>query len=526
MKTCKHPIREGRGYADNFEVIGSHSTDAWGRCKTCGAWWWSVIDDGKFQYEDKWLVSTDLAEAALLRRDPDALARLFVSMDLPKGPVWEFSQSLAEIFRALTPNATDAERATALEAAGAKERWAEAARQMSLDAAADTPDMPLAFDVDLRVPNVTFRECYEVGDAVVLLSAGPELFRLERRGLVQLPLAAEPHFLAGADDRLMLAVANGIVVLDAAGQATSWPMPAPYEVTELDDGWWLFVPKTGETERFVEFHAPDGRPKVKLRRRFAGDSNWMPPPRRFAGGWIVSDLVDDDGKTQALTLFDANFETIAFSEGIVGTRQVTPIDESSFWASMDGTMERWVRRDRALDRAQTFAMRSSWVVGDLLICDTAEGEVIARSLDGRFRWTYKRSTDGATYGTETKRGVLVYDNSRAHLLGADGVVKREFPVESPDVLGGRSGTVYLKAGAELWIVDEDARAIVVGSDASLETTCGDDALLRREDGRCLLVGKEGIRGTFEAKDASFSVVGTRGGPWVIEGDRIRGRFVP
>jgi hypothetical protein len=60
----------------------------------------------------------------------------------------------------------------------------------------------------------------------------------------------------------------------------------------------------------------------------------------------------------------------------------------------------------------------------------------------------------------------------------------------------------------------------VGTDAELETACGDVALLRKPDGACLLVAPDGIRGTFEAPDAEFSVFETRG-LWVIEGDRIR-----
>lgn len=249
----------------------------------------------------------------------------------------------------------------------------------------------------------------------------------------------------------------------------------------------------------------------------------MPLPRRFGGGWIVSDLIDDDGKPQALTLFDADFKMLAASEGIDGPRQVTPIDESSFWASADDTMQRWVRRGRALDRAQQFESRASLVVGDVLITDTASGEVIGRGLDGRFRWQWKRATDGATYGVEATNGVLLYDNTRAHVLGKDGVVRADFAVDGADVLVGKQGTVYVKTGAELWIVEEGARAIVVGTGTELEATAGDCAILRRADGTWLLVSTAGILGTFEAPEASFGLFGTRG-LWLCEGDRIRAIF--
>ena len=529
MTACSHPIRDGRGLADNFDVIGSHATDTWGRCKTCGTWWWTVTDDGRFQYEDQWIIPTDLADAALTRHDPDALARLFVSRNLPHGPLWDFSGALLEIFRALTPNATDDARARALEDAGAKGEWEQVIRGLKLDAQLRITVPPIAFDVDLRL-GVELREHYEIGDALVLLTERPELLRLQQAGVVQLPLAAVPRVMANSKDRILVEVradrGAGIVVLDAAGTASSWPLAGEYRVDALDEGWWLFVPDTDDERRFIELHLPDGRPRVKFPRRFVTGKHhvrsWMPRPRRFADGWIVSDLISDDGKPQALTLFDAEFRTTATSEAIDGEREVTPIDETSFWASVDDVMERWVRRGSTLDRAQHFDSRASFVVGDVLITDTRSGEVVGRGLDGRVRWQWKRATDGATYGVATVDGVLLYDNRRAHLLGSDGALRTSFAIEDADVGAGTDGTVYLKSGAELWIVRQDARAIAVGTDAELETTAGDDAVLRTSHG-CLLVGKDGIRGTFEADGASFGVVGTRG-LWVVGGDRVRGVF--
>ncbi|HET9989984.1 MAG TPA: hypothetical protein VFQ65_15745 [Kofleriaceae bacterium] len=520
--TCTHPIREGLGYSDNFEIVGSYATDAWGRCKKCGVWWWCVIDDGKFQFEDQRAVPTEDAEPALLRHDPDALARLFVSRELPHGPVWELASARIEIFRALTPSATDAERARAIRAATPDERWQLVAQTLEQDAGPRAPDRVLAFDVDLRVDGVVFREWFEVGEALVLLTQRPELLRLDRAGLVQLPLAAEPQVLARGEDRVALAVADGLVILDAAGCATSWPLSEHFDVSLLDGGWWLFVQRTDEPDRWIELHAPDGRARVKFRRRFARATTWMPPPRRFAGGWIISNLIDDEGHPQALTLFDGDFKVIAQSVGVTGERQVTPIDDGSFWASTDGAMERWVRRDRVLERAQQLDAGSSWIVGDVLVTDTRRGDVIGRGPDGGFRWTWHRAPVGATYGVAAPGGVLLYDDACAHVLDASGIVRTSFRVESADVRAGTAGTIYVKTGAELWIVaDNDARAIVVGTEAHLETTCGDDALLRSDGGKCTVVGRSDIRGTFAAKDAVFSVIGTRG-IWVVEGDRIRG----
>ena len=520
--TCTHPIREGRGYSDNFEIVGSESTDVWGRCKTCGTWWWCVIDEGKFQFEDQRAIPTDLAEPALLRHDQDALARLFVSHELPHGPVWDLVSARTEIFRALTASATDTERAHAIRSANPDERWQLVAHTLEQDARPRVAAHELAFDVDVRVEGVVFREWYEVGEALILLTQRPELFRLDRAGLVQVPLGAVPQWLAHGEVGLALAVGTHVVIIDAMGQATAWPLAEQYDVSLLDGGWWLFVERTDEPVRWIEFHLPDGRPRVKFRRHFASGGTWMPPPRRLADGWVISNLIDDEGHPQALTLFDADFKTIAHSTGIDGERQVTPIDVNSFWASADGAMERWVCRDRALERTQQFAARSRWVVGDVLIVDTPHGEVIGRSPDGGVRWTWSRATAGATYGVATPTGVLLYDDEHAHVLDASGELRASFRVESADVRVGVSGTVYVRTGAELWIVaDNDARPTEVGTDARLLTACGDDALLRREDGTCTLFGRTGIRGTFEANDAAFSMIQTRA-LWVVAGNRIRG----
>jgi len=161
---------------------------------------------------------------------------------------------------------------------------------------------------------------------------------------------------------------------------------------------------------------------------------------------------------------------------------------------------------------------------DTLVTDTKEGVVTARGADGAIRWTWKRPTSGATYGVVTRDGVLFYDDDHAHWLDLAGNLRHTFEVESAAVRVARDGTIYVKTLAELWIVGDDPRSIVVGTDAALEMTCGDCALLRRPDGTCLLVGKSGHPVAFTARDASLPVTGTRGGPWLVEGDRIRGIF--
>jgi hypothetical protein len=533
--TCPrpHPIRGpgGVGFAPNVEMLGSHAADAWARCRLCGAMFWAVDDDGKYMYSNQWELDPGLAREALVLHDPHALARLFVSNDLPLGPLWDFAAALIEIFRALTPGSNDADRAAAIDAAGPHARWSKAARVLEAAARARkrAPVPQATFPVDVRATGRTFREWHEVGDALVLLTGMPEMLRLEPRGLTGLPLAQVPRYLAGSHDRLMLAVGDaGILVLDAAGQATSWPLPTAVTSVPIDGGWWLLVPQEGGEERMVELLEPNGQPHGKLKRRFASDARWMPSPRRVEPGWIVSNLVRASGGTLALTLLDADLRAIAASGAIPpAERDVLPIDDRSFWARLDGATERWVRNGEALERVETFPARSSWWHEGRLVTHTREGVVTARGPDGAIVWTWKRETSGATYGVPTPGGFLFHDNDHAHWLGFDGELRRTIDVESAHVHVTRGGTVYLKSLVDLWIIGrDDAQSVAVGTDAALETTCGESALLRSEDGTCLLISRAGVVATFTAKDAHFPVTGTRGGPWVVEGDRIRGAFAP
>ena len=354
-----HVLRgaDGLAYAEDLEIVGTHACEAWVRCKKCGAWFWLSTDvSGRCEHVAAVALDASLAARAFVSRDLDAIAELVVTNDVPNGPVWTTASAMVEIFCALTPGATDDARARALSRVSGGALWAGAAELLAKEARASARAAPpaLQFPVDIRLPDHRFVEVHEVGSALVVIPDGnSELLRLDATGLVRLPLAGAARHLASRRDAVMFAIATAageaILVLDGAGTATALPPSmTTYAVTPLDDGWWMFVPKTSEAVRWVELRLPDGKPHVKFPRRFATDATWMPAARRFGGGWIVSNLVDDDGALQALTLFDAQFTTVAYSAGIDGERAVTPIDAVSFWASTDGTMERWIRRERTL----------------------------------------------------------------------------------------------------------------------------------------------------------------------------------
>ncbi len=502
----------------------------WARCRRCGAWFWTSTDlGGKYEYVGEVQLPTRLAERAFIHGDVDALAETLITSNVPFGPVWTTASAMVEIFAALTPGASNAARAQSLARPSAGPLWTRAAELFASQARgeAKAPPPELAFAVDLTLAGDRRLEAHELKASLILLVEGqPELLRLDAARLVQVPLAGPARLLASSRDAIVLAVTtsagDATVVLDGAGNASAFPPSATvYAVTALDDGWWQFVPHGDTVDRFVELHLADGSPRVKLPRRFEPGATWMPRARRCAGGWIVSNLIDDNGSVQALTLFDDQFATTAFSTGITGERSVTPIDAGSFWATSDGIIERWIIRSAALERIEEHPIRTCWFAGVQLICDHGNGRLVARGPDGAVLWTWQRDASGATYGVDSPCGFLVYDDDHAYLLDPKGTIVRTLAVESPDVSVGSGGTVYMKTTDQLWIFGMHVNLVEVPLAAELETTCNDRALLSTGVGRFLVVGPDGRRSGFAAPEASFTVFGTVGGPYVVEPTRLR-----
>jgi hypothetical protein len=525
-----HPIWsfEGPGFVDTLEVLGGHATDTCVRCRLCGRVFWTVCDMGRWQYMAEWEIDPALAHRAVVEHDAAALAELFVSKNLPHGPVWDLTLGLVEIFRALTPGSNDAERARALRDAKADARWTEAIRVLETAARGVLHGVREAsFPVDVRLSGRAVREWHEVGDALVLLTEQSEMLRLEGRGVTRLDLAASPRYVAAGNDRLTLAVGDhAFLVMDAAGLVSTWDTKGAFKADALDDGWWVHVPQADEPVRVIELRRPDGRACVGFKRAFVAGARWMPPPRRMGDGWILTNLVDDDGATQALSLVDAAWKLAAQSGACPpADRRITPIDGTRFLAEVDGAVERWVRRGAALELLETIPCRSCWWIKDRLVVDGADGVVTSRSSEGVVQWTWSRETAGATYGAVGRDSLLLYDDEHAHWLALDGTVRKSFDVESASVLVGREGTLYLKSLVDLWVLFAgEAHLLAVDLDMDLETVCGDEVVLRDERGHCLLIDRSRRGARFEARDAQLPVTGTRGGPWLVEGDRVRGGF--
>jgi hypothetical protein len=136
---------------------------------------------------------------------------------------------------------------------------------------------------------------------------------------------------------------------------------------------------------------------------------------------------------------------------------------------------------------------------------------------------HERAVHGATYFSAVRDGVLVHDDRGTRVIdprsGRD--TSSAYDVECASVRVTPGGVAYVKESTALRVIDTMPKRIYVGEHMQLETLCGEDVLLRDDGGHCLLVSPDGsIRG-FDAPRARFSVVATRGGPYVVEPEHLR-----
>lgn len=390
----------------------------------------------------------------------------------------------------------------------------------------------LELGVDLRLPGRALGDAHEVGPRLLVESAAPRsaLIAIDARAVVELPLAGPPRLLARAFDRALFEVqapeGRGIVVVDAAGTATARAAHDPDGAyLGLDGGSFLVVPRVGDV-RTIVLCGPDGAPRVALPRAFEPGARTMPPPRRFAGGWLVSNLVDDAGQRQSFTLFDARFETAAFSADLPGDRAATPLGWNVFLATLEGHAELWRRDGRDLVRIAERRARAAWRLADLVVIDDGDGALVALDQRGDVRFERSAPRGGSLRAGLLRRGLLVHGDDEAVLLAPDGAVLEERALEAPaELRAGMNGTGYLRSGGELLVLGDATRAVRIGTGAVLEAIAGDDLVVRVGERAFALVDCVGERATFES-DAAI-VRGGRGGPYLVDAERVRiARFAP
>jgi hypothetical protein len=534
-----HPKRgtDGIDVHPDLEMIGSEGSEVWAKCKRCGAWVWLATDIGsKIEYVDAWDLDRDLAELAFVQHDAHAVARLLVSTGLPRGPVWGTSSALLSIFRALTPTSNDAERSAALDDASPTGAWATAAnvlREIATHPHAAKTAESLTFTIDLDFPGKSFSEFFEIGSSVILFQElpSPGIVRIDTHAVTEAPCAGPIRFLARSNDAVLFAVATpegeAIHRIDAAGQLSAFaPSRARYSITPLENGGWLFVPDDDAPVRFIEFHESNGVPRVKIPVAFGNGSRFMCPPKRVGDGWIVSGCVDVHGDEQALSLFDSSFRMIAQSENARGQRLIGVVDDQHWWCETitpPFTLERWSRRDALLTRDLALEAQSWFRANGCVVVALRSGPLIGIDDSGNELFRQEREVHGSAYFVAFHDDAILYDDRSVRVIdpktGADRIAPMH--IESPEVHVTPNGVAYVSEPTAIQILAGASKRIFLGEELQFETTCGEELLLRSDEGRCFVIAPGGRVRIFDGPDARFSVVGTRGGPYVVEPGRVR-----
>jgi hypothetical protein len=545
-----HPLRADRSLDPHpdLERLGGEGEDAWYRCRRCGAFFWLTTDDSsKYQFMGAWELDRGLAHKAFVERSvPDALA-LLVHHELPQGPMWCDEDGLIVLLRAVASGASDEALMEALRGAGAKlePKWARVLSRLERTRSAEEKHQagpPLPFVLDMPFDGTGIDEMHELTRSLVGLRSGPipGLVRVDASGVVtKTELPGVPRFLAHGDSGVVFSVATSageqVMAIDDGGRVIGWPpSAAPAYAMELDEGHWLLFTRT-EISTAQIF---DPAWKLLFTYRFALGSGWYPArPRRFAGGWIVSAVLDKAGHDHALTLMIPEQGVLAVSEEEgTGGRLVEPLSATTLLAETlkaPFTLETWTLDGGRLVRQDARPVQSWRVTGDVALALLREGHSPALSLvrlqpDGRIAW--QREIDQSSRGTmvylaDAPGAILAYGNQDARLFANDdGRDLDSFQVLGPiHVLGGARHALYVLTADELRIVTAAGVRTVAVPSGDLEHECGDVILLRlRTPGHYRLIGSDGAtRGDFEAPGARFSCIGTRGGPYVLGPARLR-----
>jgi len=534
--TCKQP--------HDLERMGGAGDDEWFRCRRCGDWLWTCNDtSSRYQFQGSWPLDRGRAERAFAGGSLVEAVQLVVDEKLPQGPNTTSEESLVGLLEALAPRAGDDERMQALRAARLDARWTRVLSLLERRlAAVKSPDGPLLdFALDLAFDGVGIDELYELKRSLVGLRTGarPELVRVDVTGFVtSTALPAEPRFLEHDESGVVFSVATAaghqVMAIDDGGRVIGWPQgPVPAYASSLDDGHRLLFTR----EPVATAQMFDAAWQLLFTYRFALGSGWYPaPPRRFGEGWIVSAVMDKAGSDHALTWMIPQQGVKAVSPDGTGGRLIETLSSTTLLAetlSAPFTLETWQLDGERLVRREAHPVESWRRMNDAAVVLLRKGRTPRLSLrrlgpDGNVVWEQEvaRSPGGTKmYLADAPGSVLVYGDQYARLFALqDGREVDGFDVlGSIHVLGGEREALYVLNGDELRIVTADGVRVVSVPSGDIATTCGGGVLLAlRDSGRYRLIGPDGrTRGDIEAPRARFSVIGTRGGPYVLEPGRLR-----
>ncbi|WP_428267940.1 hypothetical protein [Haliangium sp.] len=533
-----HPVRSaGGGPADELEVVGSHASACWTRCNRCGRWFWLETDQSRFQYWEERELDRALASRALTGGDPAAVVELLITHGLPHGPLWELPEARVELLVALTPSASNADRIAALRRHSLDATWTAALRQQEALTQCATrtvaPDHELPFAVALAHDFSTFSGPFECDGAVFLLRAGPPatIWQITPERVVEIPIAGPPRLAALAPERMVVHVTaddrEGLLFLDATTMVPIELVAARGHllVESLDGGAWMLH---HVDDSLVELRDRDLKRLASYRFAKNHPEHFACRPRRLDDGWLVSSVIDSAGQASALACLDADFHVVARSEERGLRDSLTVLGDGFFTAHTNedrGTLELWQQQGDRLVRHRALPSRASLHIDDHLVVLDHDRTLACFDRGGDQLWSRQVVGPGALLHRVGER-VIVYRDHRAVLVDpADGALEQ---IDEPFALSfardcDQNG--YLVAGPTvLRIRGRAMERTDLEAPYRFATTAADAIILAdpRAPGRYLVLGADGVRrGVFEAPRASLSVVATRGGPYLLEPDRLR-----
>lgn len=548
------------GFDPRLELIASESSDYFLHCTGCDAWFWMVEDDGKFQYWNLWELDRSLAERAARTRSAHDMVRLLVRHNppdgLPYGPIWTEAKWLVDLLSRLTRGAPPSAMIEALEAESPlPPRWSQAlawlrrlvvARARSFHAVA----YPFCVDVALDLEGVDL--WHEARDNLWLVKGGasPMLYQVSAERVVGHPLMGQPAYVGRRYDGACLIsvdtpAGRGLLQINTDSHVEKAEATAPLGAVTSSALGWVLVRREAEGPRVLEFRSAGLAPLSTLCIADNPHLSWIPTPKQVGEDWLVANAAPGDGPVRPLVLWRPRAGVIAESEpGEPLVEGVVAIDPRTFvvhWSGPRpfGTLQIFERVDAALvPRARLAGARNFRVVGGVVVAQVPDAgdALVAWDLSGAERWRFPVDSRSVWMEPEADGLRVSLGQRGVELDPVTGEVVAELGLAASPLLSDHQGALYETTDHHsVLVVSPDGREREVFLDGGYEvaTTLGDAAVLSSLDpllpddrapprGRCVVVGGDGrVRGAFDAPAARWSVVGTRGGPYVIEPGRLR-----
>ncbi len=549
-----------QAFDPRLEVIASESTDHFLHCTGCDTWFWLVDDSGRFEYWNLWELDRALAERAARSRAPRDVVHLLVRHNppegLPYGPIWTEAKSLVDLLSKLTRGAPPSAMIEALEhAAPLPPRWSEALAWLRKNVAARARSFqasPYPFCVDVALDLAGVDLWHEAQGRLWLVKAGatPMLYEVGVERVVGHPLQGRPAYVGRRDDGACLIsvdtpAGRGLLQLDTAGGVCTAEATAAVEAVASGALGWVLARREPDGSRALEFRLTALVPLTTLRIADNPHVSYAPAPKQVGEDWLVANAAPGGGPVRPLVLWRPRAGVIAQSDpGDPLVESVVVADERTFvvhWSEPRpfGLLQIFERDGAALvPRARLSGARSFRAVGGSVVAQVpaADNALVAWDLSGTERWRYAVDIPSVWMDPEAD-GLLVSTGDRGVVLDpASGDVIAEPGLAASPFPSDRLGTRYATTDHHSVLVispDGGQREVFLDGRYQVATTLGDAAVLSSLDpilpddkapprGRCLVVGCEGrVRGAFDAPGARWSVIGTRGGPYVIEPARLR-----